>query len=67
MYSDRFELAFSQFLDCNGYDKVEHYLFSAMRLAFAAGWQAAGGENPRSEHLISTQSNFLETKKESKN
>ena len=43
MYSNDFEEAFSNFLDRHEYDEAEHYLFSMVRLAFAAGWRAAGG------------------------
>lgn len=46
MHSDRFEYEFSKFLDRHEYDEAENYLFSMVRLAFAAGWEAAGGEKP---------------------
>ena len=49
MYTNDFEDAFSNFLDRHEYDEAEHYLFSMVRLAFAAGWRAAGGEPPRAE------------------
>ena len=49
MHSDRFEYEFSKFLDRHEYDEAENYLFSMVRLAFAAGWQAAGGEAPRTQ------------------
>ena len=55
MYSDQFELAFSKFLDRHEYDEAENYLFSMVRVAFAAGWQAAGGEKPRSERVFALQ------------
>lgn len=44
MYSDQFEIAFSNFLDCREYDDAQDYIFSVARAAFAAGWKAAGGE-----------------------
>lgn len=43
MRSNEFEKAFSDFLDRHEYDEAESYLFSMVRTAFAAGWQAAGG------------------------
>lgn len=51
MYSNEFEAAFSDFLDRHEYDEAEQYLFSMVRLAFAAGWRAAGGVPPQSERL----------------
>ena len=52
MHSDRFEYEFSKFLDRHEYDEAENYLFSMVRLAFAAGWKAAGGDDPRSERIF---------------
>ena len=46
MYSDEFEIAFSNFLDCREYDDAQEYIFSIVRAAFSAGWKAAGGEMP---------------------
>lgn len=51
MYTNDFEAAFSAFLDRHEYDEAEHYLFSMVRLAFAAGWRAAGGEPPVPEKI----------------
>lgn len=51
MYSNEFEDAFANFLDRHEYDEAENYLFSMVRLAFAAGWKAAGGDPPRSERI----------------
>lgn len=51
MHSDQFESAFAEFLDRHEYDEAEQYLFSMVRLAFAAGWRAAGGDPPRSERV----------------
>ena len=52
MYSDEFEAAFSAFLDRHEYDEAEQYLFSMIRLAFAAGWKAAGGEVPKPQPVV---------------
>ena len=56
MHSDEFENAFSDFLDRHEYDEAENYLFSMVRLAFAAGWQAAGGPSPRTQPVCSLPS-----------
>ena len=52
MQSNDFEDAFSQFLARHEYDEAESYLFSMVRISFAAGWQAAGGDPPREERLF---------------
>lgn len=52
MYSNDFEEAFSSFLDRHEYDEAEHYLFSMVRLAFCAGWRAAGGTPPQAERIF---------------
>ena len=41
MTSDQFEKAFSDFLDSQTCDQAESQMFSALRTAFLAGWQAA--------------------------
>ena len=41
-----FERLFSDFIDGTQYDKAEEALFSLRRMAFMAGWLAAGGEIP---------------------
>lgn len=41
MQTDIFELQFSKFLDSKPCDEAEEKLFSVMRLAFKAGWDAA--------------------------
>ena len=41
-----FEKSFSDFLDSKEYDKSEEALFSMLRIAYKAGWLAAGGELP---------------------
>ena len=52
MHSDQFEYAFSKFLDRREYDEAENVLFSMVRLAFAAGWMAAGGQPPQAERVF---------------
>ena len=52
MHSNEFEHAFSEFLDRHEYDEAESALFAMVRIAFAAGWKAAGGEPPRSERIF---------------
>ena len=46
MYSDQYEIAFSNFLDCREYDDAQEYIFQVARAAVAAGWKAAGGKVP---------------------
>lgn len=41
-----FEKSFSDFIDRNEYDQAENALFSIVRIAFKAGWLAAGGNAP---------------------
>ena len=52
MESDRFEKAFSDFLDRREYDNAENALFSMVRIAFLAGWKAAGGTPPPPRRVI---------------
>ena len=52
MFSNDFEEAFSNFFYLHEYDEAEHYLFSMVRLAFAAGWMAAGGQPPQAERVF---------------
>ena len=52
MNTHEFEIAFSDFLERHEYDEAENYLFSMVRLAFSAGWQAAGGSPPKAERLF---------------
>ena len=49
---DRFELAFSNFLERQEYDDAEAALFSVVRAAFLAGWQAAGGKLPEKQDIV---------------
>lgn len=52
MCSNDFEAAFSSFLERREYDEAESYLFSMVRIAFTAGWRAAGGDPPKEERLF---------------
>ena len=51
MYTNEFEEAFSDFLDRHEYDEAENALFAMVRIAFSAGWQAAGGAPPKAERV----------------
>lgn len=52
MMSNKFEAAFSSFLDRHEYDDAESALFDIVRAAFLAGWRAAGGEGPQAERVF---------------
>lgn len=52
MMSNDFEEAFSNFMERREYDEVESALFSMVRIAFLAGWKAAGGEPPTPQKLF---------------
>ena len=52
MYSNDFEKAFSDFLERREYDQASNALFSMVRIAFIAGWKAAGGEPPPPQKVI---------------
>ena len=52
MDSPDFEKAFSDFLDRREYDEAENALFSMVRIAFLAGWNAAGGHPPKPQKVI---------------
>ena len=52
MNTYEFEAAFDQFLQRHEYDEAENYLFSMVRLSFAAGWRAAGGDPPQEERIF---------------
>jgi len=61
---DDFEKAFDDFLDRREYDQAENALFSIVRIAFLAGWQAAGGNPPPPQkifHLIHSEKSGRET------
>ena len=47
-----FEKAFGDFLDRREYDQAENALFAMMRIAFMAGWKAAGGDPPKSQKVL---------------
>ena len=51
MYSNEFEKCFADFLDRHEYDDAENALCAIVRIAFSAGWQAAGGAPPQSERI----------------
>ena len=52
MMSSDFEDAFSNFRERREYDEAENALFSMVRIAFLAGWKAAGGEPPVPQKLF---------------
>lgn len=52
MQSNRFEDAFSDFLDRREYDQAENALFAMVRIAFLAGWKAAGGDPPQPQKIF---------------
>lgn len=47
-----FENAFSNFIDRREYDQAANDLFLIVRVAFLAGWKAAGGESPIPQKVI---------------
>ena len=54
--SDAFEKSFSDFLDSSQYDQAAEALFSMVRIAYIAGWKAAGGD---AEQMQETPELFL--------
>lgn len=52
MMSNDFEEAFNSFLERKEYDEAENALFAMVRIAFLAGWKAAGGEPPVPQKLF---------------
>ncbi len=52
MMSNDFEGAFSDFLERREYDEAESALFAMVRIAFLAGWKAAGGEPPEPQKIF---------------
>lgn len=52
MQSNDFEQAFGDFLDRREYDQAENALFAMVRIAFLAGWKAAGGNPPPPQKII---------------
>jgi len=47
-----FEQSFSDFIDRREYDRAENALFSMVRIAFKAGWLAAGGNPPKPQKVL---------------
>lgn len=47
-----FEKSFGSFIDRREYDQAESALFSMVRIAFKAGWLAAGGEAPQPHKIL---------------
>lgn len=47
-----FTKAFDDFLDRREYDQAESALFSMVRIAFRAGWLAAGGKPPKPQKVV---------------
>ena len=47
-----FEEVFSDFIDRREYDAAQSALFSIVRIAFTAGWLAAGGNPPKSQKIV---------------
>lgn len=52
MFGNDFEKAFSDFMERREYDQAENALFSMVRIAFVAGWLAAGGEPPQPQKIF---------------
>ena len=52
MQSNDFEKAFGDFLDRREYDQAENALFAMVRIAFLAGWKAAGGDPPQPQKIF---------------
>jgi len=52
MHTNGFEKAFGDFLDRREYDQAQNALFSMVRISFAAGWLAAGGELPAPQKIF---------------
>ena len=61
MMNNTFEEAFSSFLDRREYDEAESALFEMVRIAFLAGWKAAGGELPVPQRIFSLVEGRKET------
>jgi hypothetical protein len=52
MQTNDFEQAFGDFLDRREYDQAENALFAMVRIAFLAGWKAAGGNPPQPQKIF---------------
>ena len=64
MQSDAFEKAFGDFLDRREYDQAENALFSMVRVAFLAGWRAAGGDPPPPQKILQLRHKAVKSLKE---
>ncbi len=47
-----FEKALDDFLDRREYDQAANALYSMVRIAFLAGWKAAGGNPPKPQKVV---------------
>jgi hypothetical protein len=47
-----FEKALDDFLDRREYDQAANALYSMVRIAFLAGWKAAGGDPPTPQKVV---------------
>ena len=52
MQEPDFEASFGDFLERHEYDDMEALLFSLVRAAFRAGWEAAGGKPLKPEPVL---------------
>lgn len=52
MQTTDFEQAFGDFLDRREYDQAENALFAMVRIAFLAGWKAAGADPPAPQKIV---------------
>jgi len=52
MMSNDFEKAFGDFMERREYDQAENALFAMVRIAFTAGWLAAGGDPPQPQKIF---------------
>jgi hypothetical protein len=50
--SNEFEKAFEDFLERREYNQAENALFAMVRIAFLAGWKAAGGNPPQPQKIF---------------
>ena len=58
MQTNDFEKAFGDFLDRREYDQAENALFAMVRIAFLAGWKAAGGLDARVDCVGDARAGF---------
>ncbi len=52
MQSNEFEKAYGDFIDRREYDEAANALHSIVRIAFTAGWNAAGGDPPTPQKIF---------------